>query len=575
MQGRIFLSATLISLSFNAVAETHPLCDPKVPQVATKTGKLCGIKQTRYDEEAFAYLGIPYAKPPVGKLRWQPPQPIASWQPKIYPATQAGPECVQPPGAGHAVYAGDENCLYLNVWRPIKNNKNLLPVMVFIPGGGFLVGQGGLESYNGTYLANSGNVVVVTLNYRLGSLGFLRYEKNHSDIAGNFGLLDQLTAMQWVHDNIKNFGGDPSKVTLFGESAGAMSVGLHLFSIPKSQPLFRAAIMESNVMSIPYASAQQGDTNGAKFAALLCKMSGKSKCPMNGKWLRSLSVNTIMRAENKLAPSSGIAGLLLTGMTKGSLWAPIVGVDPVISEPVLGYGKGIKPKPFVFGLNQDEGVFFMPNPSKLSNAQYQQLLVTNFGKANAQRILNFKVNGHQPYNPNNYKFDKTSNMSAAAQAMANTMTHYAFASAMLLAAKHALQQQNNGGYPIFVYYFTQPATFNYAGPYRCNPRAKNICHTDEIPFVFHNFVSRHGGQESFVPKCKITTNEMALSKMMAHAWTSFAHDPYDWQKGWGRPPFKSVDKGPVVHWQMPVKDIDNFANIVNYQLWMSVAKKSP
>ena len=194
-------------------------------------------------EDHLLFAGIPYAAPPVGALRWRPPQPSPSWD-GVRDASKYGPRCVQDatndPDFGRSV---SEDCLTLNVWIPKPPAAESLPVMVWIHGGGFANGSG--DIYDARWLVGRGDVVVVTLNYRLGALGFLAHPALATDgDVGNYGLADQQAALRWVRDNIADFGGDPDKVTIAGESAGAMSVCDH-FVAPGSAGLFHAAIIQS------------------------------------------------------------------------------------------------------------------------------------------------------------------------------------------------------------------------------------------------------------------------------------------------------------------------------------------
>src|ERR1700730_10180097 len=179
-----------------------------------------------------AYLGLPFAAPPVGDLRWKPPQPATPWQ-GVRAATSFGPQCLQPGGSPKSVYfeysGGDlpssEDCLTLNVWAPTDAKD--LPVMVWIYGGGFQVGSSSRPVFNGTRLAERG-VIVVSMNYRVGVLGFLAHPELSAESAqrasGNYGLFDQVAALQWIKRNIRALGGNPDNVTIFGQSAGASSV---------------------------------------------------------------------------------------------------------------------------------------------------------------------------------------------------------------------------------------------------------------------------------------------------------------------------------------------------------------
>ncbi len=188
-----------------------------------------------------AFLGIPYAAPPVGSLRWRPPQAAASWT-GTRDSTRPAHPCVQ---KGRP--ESSEDCLYLNVWTPAQRSTDHLPVMVWIHGGGFVAGAGYWPDFNGRALARKG-VLVVTINYRLGVFGFLAHpdlmKESPHHASGNYGLMDQLYALQWVKTNIAAFGGDPRRITIFGESAGATSIGYLLVS-PLARGLFQAAILQS------------------------------------------------------------------------------------------------------------------------------------------------------------------------------------------------------------------------------------------------------------------------------------------------------------------------------------------
>ena len=202
------------------------------------------------DQGVRVFKGIPYAKPPVAELRWRPPQMVEPWK-GVRPATSFGPRCVQfdRPKASISYFPAEpesEDCLYLNVWAPSDGDRPY-PVMVWFHGGGYNVGSGSLPLFHGGSLARGG-VILVTMNYRLGRLGFLAHPdltaESEYGASGNYGLLDQLAALQWVHRNIAAFGGDPGCVTIFGQSAGAYSVSYFMTS-PLAKGLFHRAIGQS------------------------------------------------------------------------------------------------------------------------------------------------------------------------------------------------------------------------------------------------------------------------------------------------------------------------------------------
>src|SRR5579859_500407 len=214
-------------------------------EVKTSSGLVIGAA----DDDVVAFKGIPYAAAPVGPLRWRPPQPAPAWSQPLT-ANKVGPICMQKYDAkdnGVGPLPMSEDCLTLNVWRPFRETGAALPVMVWIHGGGFVNGSGTAALYDGSALARQG-VVVVTLNYRLGRFGFFAQpalDREHpGEPVGNFGLLDQIAALKWVRDNIAGFGGNPGEVTIFGESAGGISVNQLMVS-PAARGLFKAAITES------------------------------------------------------------------------------------------------------------------------------------------------------------------------------------------------------------------------------------------------------------------------------------------------------------------------------------------
>ena len=201
-----------------------------------------GIIQGTVMEDMYVYKGIPFAAPPVGENRWKAPQPVQPWE-GVWDATKYGKGPVQASGQENDEFS--EDCLYLNVWTPAKSPKDKLPVLVWIYGGGFSMGS---SSFNdGAELARKG-VVLVSMNYRVGQMGFFAHPElsaeNPHGVSGNYGILDQIAALEWIQDNIAAFGGDPDKVTIFGESAGGISVSM-LCASPLAKGLFRGAISQS------------------------------------------------------------------------------------------------------------------------------------------------------------------------------------------------------------------------------------------------------------------------------------------------------------------------------------------
>ncbi|MGH8226410.1 MAG: carboxylesterase/lipase family protein [Steroidobacteraceae bacterium] len=251
---------------------------PRAPSpVVTPSGALQGFERGG----VVAYLGVPYARPPVGNLRWRPPEALPRWS-GVRLATRFGNICMQRRGrraAGHSPSAAgehpapagpsmSEDCLYLNLWVPTHHGPGELPVMVWVHGGAFLLGSSSQPLYDGANLARRG-VIVVTLNYRLGRFGFFAHpalvEKSAQGLFGNYGLLDQLAALRWVERNVAAFGGDPRNVTFFGQSAGGISV-LDLLTSPLARGLFERAIIESGAMTGRATTLAQAEAAGEAAA---------------------------------------------------------------------------------------------------------------------------------------------------------------------------------------------------------------------------------------------------------------------------------------------------------------------
>ncbi len=235
------------------------------PIVRTQAGDVQGA----IEGNVFVFKGIPYASPPVGDGRWREPMPVAAW-PGVRPVDAYGHACIQPPGLSLA-NGGDpgpvsEDCLYLNVWTPTLDRSASLPVMVWIHGGAYLFGAGGLPVYEGGPMATRG-AVVVNLNYRLGQLGFFAHPALEQERPGgptNFGLLDQIAALTWVQRNVAQFGGNPRNVTIFGQSAGAKSV-VALFASPLARGLFHKGIAQSSPV-LPDTTRAKALEVGVKIA---------------------------------------------------------------------------------------------------------------------------------------------------------------------------------------------------------------------------------------------------------------------------------------------------------------------
>ena len=328
--------------------------------VRTDSGSVRGLVAPDH----VLFQGIPYAAPPVGKQRWQPPAPPQPW-PGMFDASKPGPRCVQDtsldPDFGRVA---SEDCLSLNVWSP--TGAVGLPVMVWIHGGAFV--NGSADLYNAQWLAAKGRIVVVTVNYRLGALGFLAHPAlGQPDRLGNYGLADQQAALRWVRDNIAAFGGDPAKVTVAGESAGAMSVCDHLVA-PESAGLFRAAIL----MSGPCQA--QLDVAAARQPSL--DYAAEVGCPdpaLAAACLRALPAAAL----DQPVYFGRIGDDALSGPVTGTSVLPVDPVTAMAEDEALTV-------PVLIGTTRDEFTLFMalqylgenrePGP-----ADYPRLLADTFG----------------------------------------------------------------------------------------------------------------------------------------------------------------------------------------------------
>jgi para-nitrobenzyl esterase len=343
----VLLTALFAALSIRAAGSA--------PTVKIDTGKLEG----KSDGTINAFLGIPFAKPPVGDLRWKPPVKPAKWK-GVRKAAEFGSRCMQGRIYDDMIFRDpgpSEDCLYLNVWTPAKldkgKSKEKLPVMVWIYGGGFTAGATSEPRQDGTNLAKEG-VVVVSMNYRLGIFGFFAHpelaKESSPNATGNYGLMDQSAALEWVKRNIAQFGGDPGNVTIFGESAGSFSVSEQMAS-PVSKGLFQKAIGESGGAfashALPMRTKDQAAEDGAKFA----------KDQLNADALAAL----------RALPAQKLLDAQMA--TKGIRFAPIVDgyFLPESPEAIFAAGKQ-SDVPLLAGWNRDEGSFGMPKDNNYAAA---------------------------------------------------------------------------------------------------------------------------------------------------------------------------------------------------------------
>lgn len=349
--GQVMKAAVLCAIVLSSVCVLSPQTLRAAEPVHVEQGDLSGV--AGHDPKIEVFKGIPFAAPPVGELRWRPPEPPASWE-GVRKADRFSATCMQTwpePGSFYhtefyqTTEPMDEDCLYLNIWTATQGRGEHRPVMVWIYGGAFIQGSGSMPIYAGEALARKG-VVLVTFNYRLGPFGWLALpeltEESPHRSSGNYGLLDQIAALRWIHKNIAAFGGDPDRVTIFGQSAGAMSVNL-LMASPLAKGLFQRAISHSGNMFGFFGAMTlraKAEKGGTEFANLLGAPSLTA--------LRALSSRDI------------VAHLHGGYFIRYTLWPNVDGWI-VPQEPPGVFARGDETHvPLMLGVTADEGTTIFP-----------------------------------------------------------------------------------------------------------------------------------------------------------------------------------------------------------------------
>lgn len=476
--------AVLVAFALGCSDSSGPDCATGV--VDTTVGKVCGVVapvEDRPGANVDAFLGIPFAETTGGANRFLPPVPKARMS-GVFAADTLSPACPQQLNPPYGATSISEDCLTVNVWRPTGVAEgDRRPVMLWIYGGSFTSGANQYPVYQGGYVATQEDVVLVMLNYRIGALGFLA---GIEDLPGNQGLEDQQLAMRWVKDNIERFGGDPAHVTIYGESAGAMSVGLHELSIPSSAGLFRAAIQQSNPMGVPYKSLAQAAPAGALLAkALGCEGQGL-EC------LQAVSVDEILAQQS--AVSLQLLSLLGSRLAGFLVFAPVVDGAFVVADPTVAATASGVPLPTIIGSNAADGTVFIAGilaelgQTTLKEAEYLTVLTLLFGAENVPGIV--ARYGSDPTG------DNAPNLSSIA-------TDYLFGCPNRYVARTARAA-------MYVYRFDETSLNVWPDVPACENEA---CHADDVPFTFHS---------DRVLGATFTAEQAQLSDEMISYWTSFA-----------------------------------------------------
>src|SRR5690625_417493 len=423
-------------------------------------------------DEVSVWKGIHYAKAPVGRLRFRPPQPPEPWE-GIYDATMFGQVAIQPTSEIMSFLENEnqgmsEDCLNLNIWSPAADSKRR-PVMVWIHGGAFMNGSGSSSMYDGTSFAANGDVVVVTINYRLGVMGFLHIEDDAYAGSGNCGILDQVEALKWVKENIDSFGGDPNRITIFGESAGAMSIGT-LLAIPSAKGLFNQAILQSGAAR----NVLKSETAARVAKKILGNLGMDSK---DLSTLEKIPADKILKAAEHIPPMA--LGPVIDGLV-------------IPEHPEIAIAKGVgKDIPVLVGTNKDEYrlfTFFDPTWKQIDESAMVHRLNKMLGslwKGIESHVMNQRLDRNL--------FEKV-------------MSFHIFT----FPAVQLAEQQVRYGSPVWMYRFDWESPVFDGG--------LKATHAMEIPFVWNNI--NKPGMERLIGDFP----DQNIAKQMHQSWIAFAHN---------------------------------------------------
>lgn len=438
-----------------------------------------GLISGETDGKIRIFRGIPYAAPPAGELRWKSPQPPEPWT-GIRQTVKFGPSCPQPQESASAAYS--EDCLSLNVWTPAASPQAKLPVMFWIHGGGFNFGGTSLPEYDGKNLAAEG-VVVVTANYRLGPLGFLAHPlldaESASGASGNYGLLDQVAALEWVQRNIAAFGGDPAQVTIFGQSAGSRSVSLLLMS-PLAQGLFKGAIAESGgpIIGSEYLSpAFNGDkANVGRMGQELARRLGSDQAADVLSDMRAKSAEEVVKA----------AACNTSLFADELFFAPVFDSWVLPDNPRTALAEGrIHAVPVITGSTKNEGALYLLQEKELTRQKYQAFFASRFGQSASQAREIFPAPRDEDIGP---AIDKVIAVAANARP-----------------ARLTAQAAERKGMKSYVYQFTR-------APQTALARKAGAHHGVDLAYVFGNMTEAGAYDEV----------DRKLSHIVMQYWVNFA-----------------------------------------------------
>ncbi|HUT52388.1 MAG TPA: carboxylesterase family protein [bacterium] len=482
--------------------------DPLIRQTAH--GKVEGMEaQSSFGGKAvgtWAWLGVPYAAPPVGDLRWKAPRPPADWD-GVRPAREFSAICVQYSGLMNSMdcenmgrLIGSEDCLYLNLWRPRTDAKGL-PVFFWIYGGGNTVGQSSLNLYDGSNLAGPQDLVVVTFNYRLGPLGWFAHPALRTgdalDDSGNFGTLDILAALNWVHDNIEDFGGDPGNVTIAGESAGGINV-FSMLACPPAAGRFHRAIVQSG---LPFSNELK--SGEAKAGSVLTQLIMKDKLASSSsdaeKYIHDQNNDGIADYLRKKSPQE-IMGCYRRVPFGNLLDSNMIFVDGrvIAGKPGRLLARGDYNRvPILAGNNRDEAKLFLP------------LLLSDLDDAKLCTMI-------QDMDPDHPQVSLRDYMGPFDQIVYNPLAKIGTAGFKLLGVNVPAGKMSRSQSDIFIYRFDwdeEPEPLDYV---------IGAGHGLDLAFVFGNFLGSKDSTLRFAWNQSNQAGRIELSERMMAYWANFA-----------------------------------------------------
>ena len=483
------LMALGLAVGCGAASESDEAVSAVDPLMVSVTGGAIAGAVSDIDASVRVFKGVPFAAPPEGELRWRPPQPVEPWE-DTRDATAFAPACVQAKRGADSFYGPgadetSEDCLYLNVWTSAESLDAALPVLVWIHGGGLNNGTGAQVTYRGEALAARG-AVVVTTNYRLGPLGYLAHpllsaEDPHGS-SGNYGVLDQVATLEWVRDNITAFGGDPDRVTIFGESAGSWSVNV-LQATPLAAGLFHGVIGESGGVF--------GGTSHLREASLR----GDSAEAVGARWVEGLlaatSSDAVSLESMRAVPSDAVVEFVRSRQVGFRTAANVDGW--VLEQSVYDtFASGRQHDvPVIVGSNADEGTTLAAFGAPADLAAHRAAVERQFGAMAAEH--------HEVY--------PAATDTEAERAYLDSYAQRTFGWEMRTWA----DLMSTVSSPAYLYYFTRTAPAEDADRVRA-------FHAAEIVYVFDNF-----GRSPYPYASRdYDATDHALSDTMADAWVRFA-----------------------------------------------------